>query len=64
MEELGYVERVGTRKTKAGFEAALYQPTAKAYLAIMLNQVDLDDFIDEADEATALAALALLSQIL
>jgi len=63
LEELGYVERVGTRKTKAGFEAALYQLTAKAYLAIMLNQVDLDDFIDEADETIALEALAFFSQV-
>jgi len=60
LEESGYLEKVGTRKTQAGFQATLYQITARAYLAFLLNQINLDDFIATADEATVIAALGIL----
>jgi hypothetical protein len=60
LEESGYLEKVGTTKTQAGFQAALYQITARAYLALLLNQINLDDFIATADEATVIAALGIL----
>jgi hypothetical protein len=60
----GYLEKVGTRRTKAGFEAPLYQLTTRAYLAIMVRQVNLYHLIEEADEDTVLAVLGFLSSIL
>ena len=60
LEESGYLEKVGTRKTQAGFQATLYQITARAYLAFLLNQINLDNFIATADEATVIAALGIL----
>ena len=60
LEEHGYIERVGTRKTQAGFQATLYQLTAKAYLAILLNKVNMDDYIQKASEESALTMLATL----
>jgi len=60
LEEYGYIEKVGTRKTQAGFRAALYRLTARAYLAILLNKVNLDNFIQKASEESVLAMLAAL----
>jgi DNA-binding MarR family transcriptional regulator len=60
LEEYGYIEKVGTRKTQAGFQAALYQLTARAYLAILLNELNLDDFIEKASEENVLTMLVVL----
>ena len=64
LEELGYVERIGTKETKAGFTVPLYQLRSKAYLAIVLNQISLEDFIKQADEVEILTALGTLSKVL
>jgi hypothetical protein len=61
LEEYGYIEKVGARKTRAGFQAAMYQLTMKAYLAILLSKVNLDDFIQRASEEAVVAMLATLA---
>ena len=53
LEESGYTKKMGVKKTKAGFEASIYELTAKAYLAILLNSINLDELVMRADEATA-----------
>jgi DNA-binding Lrp family transcriptional regulator len=53
LEEDGYVKKVGVKKTKAGFEATIYDLTAKAYLATLLNTINLNILIKQADETTA-----------
>ena len=55
-----YIEKSGERKTKTGFAATLYQLTFRAYLAILLNQINLDNFIQTADEDTIIATLVAL----
>ena len=60
LEEYGYIEKAGTRKTQAGFQAAIYQLTARAYLAILLNKVNMDNYIQKASEESALSMLATL----
>jgi DNA-binding PadR family transcriptional regulator len=65
LEKDGYIEKAGTRKTQAGFQAALYRLTARAYLAILLNKVNFDNFIQKASEQDIIAMLAaLISHIL
>ena len=64
LEELGYIEKIGTKATKAGFTAPLYQLTPKAYLTIVLNQISPEDFIEQADEAEILTALGIFSKVL
>lgn len=67
LEEIGYIEKSGERKTKIGFVAILYQLTGRAYLATLLNKINLDDFIGKAHESSiwsALGALALESSFL
>jgi DNA-binding Lrp family transcriptional regulator len=57
LEESGYVKKIGAKKTKAGFKASIYELTARAYLAILLNSINLDKLVMRADEATASAIL-------
>jgi len=60
LENLGYLEKTGTRKTQAGFQATLYQLATRAYLAILLNKINLDEFTQTAGEDAVIAALAAL----
>ena len=64
LEELGYIEKIGTKETKAGFTAPLYQLTPRAYLAIILNQISLQHFIKQADEAEIITALGVFSKVI
>jgi len=50
LEKSGYVRRIGARKTKAGFEAHEYEPTAKAYLVLLLNSISLEELLSRLDE--------------
>ena len=60
LEESGYLEKAGTRKTLPGSERVLYRLSSKAYLALLLNKINLDSFIQTADEDTIIATLAAL----
>jgi hypothetical protein len=53
LEESGYIKSIGVKKTKAGFEATIYDLTAKAYLATLLNTINLNELINQTDETTA-----------
>jgi DNA-binding PadR family transcriptional regulator len=57
LEEHNYIEKIGERKTKTGFAAILYQLTARAYLAILLNKIDIDKFIEKAPESSIFKAI-------
>ena len=61
LEESGYIKKTGVKKTKAGFEAHIYELTARAYLAILLNFINLDELVMRADEATASTILAAIT---
>ena len=61
LKERGYIAEIGTRKTKTDTEAPVYQLKSKAYLAIILDQINLDNFIEEADEVEILTALGAFS---
>jgi len=61
LEESGYIKKIGVKKTKAGFEAAIYELTARAYLAVLLSQINLDRFIEETEDDAVISALAALS---
>jgi hypothetical protein len=41
------------KKTKAGFEASIYEPIARAHLALLLNSINLDILVARMDEAAA-----------
>lgn len=58
LEESGYIRKIGLKKTKAGFKASIYELTPRAYLAILLNSINLEDLVLRVDEATTSAILA------
>jgi len=57
LEEHGYIEKSGERETKTGFAAKLYQLTNRAYLAMLLNRINLDNFVEKAPNDEILCAL-------
>lgn len=60
LKESGYINRIGVKKTKAGFQASVYELTARAYLAMLLNLINLDDLLMKVDEATASEIVATI----
>jgi len=61
LEESGYIKRTGIKKTKAGFQASIYELMTKAYLAILLNSINLDGLLMSVDEATTLTILGAIT---
>ena len=61
LESLGYLEKAAMRKTQAGFQAMLYQLSTRGYLALMLNQINIQAILQKADKTTILSLLATLS---
>jgi DNA-binding PadR family transcriptional regulator len=57
LEEYDFVEKIGQRRTKTGSVAVLYQLTSRAYLAILLDKINLDYFIEKASEVKILSAM-------
>jgi hypothetical protein len=55
LEESNYREKIGARKikTQPGSQATVYQLTARAYLAILLNSVSLEELLTRLDETAA-----------
>jgi len=63
LEKMGYVKAVDIRNTKAGFEAVVYEPTARAYLAVMLSRISLDDLLHLINDDIASEILAALARL-
>jgi DNA-binding PadR family transcriptional regulator len=63
LEDHGYIERIGQRIARTGLIAILYQLTSRAYLAILLDKIDLDDFIEKAPEGGILNVLGGLATL-
>ena len=61
LQQLGYVKEVNIKSTKAGFEATEYELTARAYLALMLDSIKLEDLLNRIDEDVALEILAAMT---
>ena len=63
LREQGYLKKVGETRTKAGFQASLYGLTAKAYLALLLKNIDFETLLERINEQTALALIAELVKV-
>ncbi len=61
LEGKGFLRRVGEKETKAKGKAALYEATAKAYFAQLVNSLDIDEMINELEEAETLAITAIIA---
>ena len=63
LEQTGYVKATSIHGTKAGFQAAVYELTARAYLALMLNSININALLNQMDEDIASEILAALSEL-
>jgi hypothetical protein len=63
LQQLGYVKEINIKSTKAGFEATEYELAPKAYLALMLDSVSLEDLLNRIDEDVALEVLAAMTTL-
>jgi len=57
LEETGYIKKIGVKKTKTGSEAIIYDLANRAYLAILIDSINLNELVMQADETTASAIL-------
>ena len=57
LEETGYIKKIGVKKTKTGSQAIIYDLAARAYLAMLLNSINLDKLVMQVDEVAALIIL-------
>jgi hypothetical protein len=53
LQETGYIKRIGSKKTKAGFKSSLYELTTRAYLATLLDSINMEELVRGADDATS-----------
>jgi hypothetical protein len=58
LQKSDYIKKSGVKKTKAGFKATLYELTTRAYLATLLNSINLNQLIKQTDETTATTILS------
>jgi len=61
LKDSNFIKGTEVKKTKAGFEATLYELTTRTYLAILLNSIDLDELVKQVDEVTALNILGIIT---
>jgi hypothetical protein len=61
LEESGYVSKAAIKETRAGFEVSLYELRIKAYLAMMLDSINLEGLLNRVNETTASAILGILT---
>jgi len=62
LESSCFIRRLGSRKTRAGFETIIYDLTTKAYLAMLLDCVSLEDLAMRANNDIASELLAIIVQ--
>jgi DNA-binding Lrp family transcriptional regulator len=60
LEKIGCIKKVGAKRTKAGFEAALYELTTKAHLTIFLDSINLEDLLAQINETAAATILGII----
>lgn len=60
LEKQDYLMKVGTAKTRWGYDTPLYHLTPRAELAIALSKTDLDRFVKEADYHRVISMLDVL----
>jgi len=61
LEKQDYLMKVGTKKTRWGYDTPLYHLTPRAELAMTLSKTDLDRFVKEADYHRLITMLDVLT---
>jgi hypothetical protein len=63
LEELGYVKAVDIQNIKGRTKAVIYELKTKAYLALILNSINLETMLNRTKEETAIKLLATIAEI-
>lgn len=63
LEKEGYVRKIGSKETKAGFNAILYEATSRALFALLLSSLNLNDLILELDEISTITVLSTIATV-
>jgi len=62
LEQLGYLKKLKTQATKAGFTTIIYDLTSRGYLALVLNAINIDDLLNTLNEEFALQITAIIAE--
>ena len=62
LEQLGYLKKLKTQSTKAGFKTIIYELTNRAHLALVLNAINIDDLLNTLNEEFALQITAIIAE--
>ena len=61
LEQTGYLKPAKIKNTKAGFEAIVYELTARAYLGLILDSISLEILLNRIDEDSAMEILTAIA---
>jgi hypothetical protein len=61
LEQTGYLKVYEVQTSKSGFQKVIYELTARAYLALMLSSISLEDMLSQIGEDSAVEILATLA---
>lgn len=64
LEQSGYVKAVSKQTTKAGFVSTTYELESKAYLAMLLQSVSLEQILNRIEDTSALEISAIIAGLL
>ena len=60
LQREGYLELVEVKRTRQGFQSKHYEPTIRSYIALTMKIVNLNTFIQSAEETEMTTRLAAL----
>ena len=63
LENSGFIKKVGIRKTKAGFEASMYDLSGRGYLALLINSINFDSLVETIDDSSAFKLMLALINV-
>ena len=63
LEQANYLKKVDQQTTKAGFQTTIYDISPKAYVALALNALNIEDLLDALEEDWANEILAFLAKL-
>jgi DNA-binding PadR family transcriptional regulator len=64
LEKTGFLNKTAVKETKAGFKASIYELAFRAYLAMILNSINLDTLLINIDESSAQTIMVNLASSL
>jgi hypothetical protein len=64
LENLGYVKAIDIPNIKGRTKAVVYELKAKAYLALMIDSISLENLLNRTNEESATKILATIPELI